>query len=652
MDRVLLADRLAWRARLAFVAAMLAMRAATAAEPPPVSAFFGNEEIGEVRISPSGRYLALMVPATTGRMALAVVEIGSDKRPVVVASSTRADVRSFEWVNDERLAYTIVDLQVAGYDQVFGPGLYSVKRDGSEARSSRGSDLGRGARLLRMLRDGSNDVIVADFTFSSSGELISVNPKRLDVTTGHARSLAFGAPANARGWVFDAKGEPRALVTVRQGVSEVFWRDGSETWRSLMKAPTLSMPWGPYAVDAAGQLYVVARGADSTTVLARFDVASGKLDPEPIVSTPSFDGFAGLVFDDEDKHAIGVRIETDAETAVWFQPERKKLQALADARFPDRVNRTVCAHCLDGGAMLVRSYSDRDPGTYSVYRPSTGEWTTIGRVRPAIEPRQMATLDLHRIKARDGLDLPVWVTTPPGPATGARPAVVLVHGGPWVRGTHWRWDGDAQFLASRGYVVIEPEFRGSTGYGRAHMQAGFRQWGTTMQDDVADAVRWATTKGFVDGKRICIAGASYGGYATLMGAIRYPDLYRCGVAWVAVSDPRLLFEPMWHSDMSSEAREFSLPTLIGDPVKDAEMLKAAAPVERAREIKIPMLLAYGSSDARVPIDHGDRIRAAMRAAGNEPEYIVYAGEGHGWFKVENRVDFWTRVEKFLAKNLN
>ena len=652
MDRVHFAQRFASRALLGFVAATLAMRVASAAESPPPLAFFGNEEIQDVRISPSGHYLALTVPSTAGRMALAVVEIGSDKRPLIVASSSRADIRSFEWVNDERLVYKIVDLQVAGYDQTFGPGLYSVKRDGSEARTSLSSDHDRGSDLLKVLRDGSNDVIVADYTVGSSGELISVNPKRLDVTTGHARSLAYGAPANARGWVFDSKGEPRALVTLRQGVSEVFWHEGPEKWRSLMKSPALSIPWAPYAVDAAGQLYVVARGADSTAVLTRFDVASGKLDPDPIVSTPSFDGFAGLVFDDQEQRVTGVRIETDAETTVWFQPERKRLQALADARFPDRVNRTSCRHCQDGGAMLVHSYSDRDPGSYSVYRPSTGEWITIGRARPAIDPQQMATLDLHRLKARDGLDLPVWVTTPRGPVTAPRPAVVLVHGGPWVRGTHWRWDANAQFLASRGYVVIEPEFRGSTGYGRAHLEAGFRQWGTTMQDDVADAVRWATAKGIVDGKRVCIAGASYGGYATLMGAIRYPDLYRCGVAWVAVSDPRLLFEPMWQSDMPGEARLFSMPTMIGDPVKDAEMLKAAAPVERAREIKVPMLLAYGSSDRRVPIDHGDRIRAALRASGNEPEYIVYSGEGHGWLKVENRIDFWTHVEKFLAKNLN
>lgn len=656
--------RQAGRLLVAFAVAALAMQPALAAEPPlPLSAFFNNNDISEVRISPSGRHLALSVPASTGRMVLAVVELGTDKPPIVVAGGgTRADIYSFEWVNDERLVYNIVDLQVAGYYQSAGPGLFSIKRDGTEARllvrggwlvqtGGIANDLSADHVLLKVLRDGSNDVVVGQVLFDGIRDFVGIVPKRLDVTTGRSSSLAMGTPPNAVEWVFDRKGEPRALRTQSKGVGEVFWREGPEKWRSLLRAPSLSMPWEPHAVDEGGQLYVVAHGADSTDVLTRFDVATGKLDVDPIVSTPGFDGFSDLLFDKGEQRVVGVRVDTDAETTVWFDAERKKLQALADARFPGRVVRATCADCLGGGAMLVRAFSDRDPGTFAVYRPSTGEWTTIGRARPAIDPQQMATLDLHRIKARDGLDMPVWVTTPRGAAPGPRPAVVLVHGGPWVRGGHWRWDADAQFLASRGYVVIEPEFRGSTGFGRSHMRAGFRQWGTTMQDDVADAVRWASDKGLVDGKRVCIAGASYGGYATLMSAIRYPDLYRCGVAWVAVSDPRLLFEPIWRSDMPREAREYSLPIMIGDPVKDAAMLKDAAPVERAREIKIPILMAFGAEDERVPIDHGTRMRAAMRAAGNEPEYVVYAGEGHGWFKVENRIDFWTRVEKFLAKNL-
>jgi dipeptidyl aminopeptidase/acylaminoacyl peptidase len=258
---------------------------------------------------------------------------------------------------------------------------------------------------------------------------------------------------------------------------------------------------------------------------------------------------------------------------------------------------------------------------------------------------------MFRMKARDGLEFPVWITKPRGPSAGPRPAVVLVHGGPWVRGVHWQWNAEAQFLASRGDVVIEPEFRGSTGYGRPLLVSGFKQWGLTMQDDVADAVKWAAARGDIDPKRVCIAGASYGGYATLMGLVRQPEMYKCGVAWVAVTDPRLLFEDTWISDLTNEAREFSNPIMIGDPVKDAALLTNAAPVEHASEIKAPLLMAFGSADRRVPIEHGARLNAAMRKAGLTPQYVVYDGEGHGWLKVENRVDFWGRVEKFLAVQL-
>lgn len=647
-------------------AAVLGGASANAADVVPLAAFFTNNDISSARLSPSGRYLGLRVASKSGRTVLAVVEIGSDKPPVVVASAPDVDIRSFSWVNDDRLVYSIVDLQAAGGDQLYGPGLFSVKRDGEEPRQliralsstdftrTAGNVLGTDHVLLFVPQSGGNDVIVGQYERDNEGTVTGVLPKRVDVTTGRSRPATSGYPDGAVGWVFDRSGEPRVLQTVRNGMSEVYWRaPGQDRWQSLIKAPLLDLPWYPTALDDADRLYVVAKSPDSTEVLKRFDFATGSPEPAALVSAPGFDTRGGLLFDNEKgRRLVGVRIETDAAATVWFDPGRKKLQALADARFANLVNEVWCQGCESGGAMLVLSYSDRDPGTYSVYRPSTEQWTTIGRVRRAVDPKQMATLDLFRIKARDGMDLPVWVTSPREKATSSRAAVVLVHGGPWVRGTHWRWESGAQFLASRGYVVIEPEFRGSDGFGERHFRAGFKQWGTSMQDDVADAVRWAAEKGLVDGKRVCIAGASYGGYATLMGAIRYPDLYRCGVAWVAVTDPRLLFEPSWVSDISREGRNYTMPIMIGDPVKDADLLKAAAPLERAGEIKIPVLMAFGSVDRRVPVEHGTRMRAAMKAAGHEPEYVVYPGEGQAWLKVENRIDFWQRVEKFLARNLN
>jgi dipeptidyl aminopeptidase/acylaminoacyl peptidase len=172
-----------------------------------------------------------------------------------------------------------------------------------------------------------------------------------------------------------------------------------------------------------------------------------------------------------------------------------------------------------------------------------------------------------------------------------------------------------------------------------------------MQDDVADALKWAVAQGWVDGGKVCIAGASYGGFAVLSGLVRDPELYRCGIAWVGVTDHRLMYDASWKNDLSAQVQRYGLPAVLGDPVKDAAMFAATAPIEHAARIKAPVMLAYGGSDTRVPIEHGQRMRAALRAAGNEPEWVVYPDEWHGWYKAETRYDFARRVEAFLAKHL-
>ncbi|WP_377156172.1 alpha/beta hydrolase family protein [Roseateles sp. UC29_93] len=214
------------------------------------------------------------------------------------------------------------------------------------------------------------------------------------------------------------------------------------------------------------------------------------------------------------------------------------------------------------------------------------------------------------------------------------------------------WDGWAQFLASRGYLVIEPEFRGSEGYGDKHYRDGFRQWGQAMQDDIADSLVWARQQKLAS-DRACIAGASYGGYATLMGLAKDGALYRCGVAWLGVTDLMLLVKgDSWvDDDLGSSYRSYMAPTMVGDAVKDADMLKANSPVLLADRIRAPLLLAYGERDVRVPIEHGERMRDALVKAGRPPEWITYRGEAHGFGNLDNSVDFAKRVEVFLAKHL-
>ncbi len=660
------------------LAACFALGAAFAQSPAsapsgaqlPAEMFYRHPDIASAALSPSGRWLAVRTRHGGERLGIMTFDLQDKGKALETVRFADADIRDIYWVNDDRLIFDLVDLEGGSGSQRFAPGLYSVRPDGSELfQLIRSYDKGYVSRtrqireplnwnhtLLEVPIGNGREVIVGEEILDGAGDLVSVRAKRLNVENGSTSSLAFGAPPNARGWWFDPAGEPRVVVASDGAYRTINWRaPGKDDWVQIARYEYLRAPFYPFFVDSAGVLYVTTPdGPAQTNVLRRFDFAAGKPSADKLASTPGFDFRGAVVVDPISGKAVGVRLETDAETTAWFDPRMKALQAKVDARLQGSINRVSCRRCNEPDAIvLVFSYSDRDPGRYWIYRPDGEQWKFAGAARDDIDPAKMATLDFQRIKARDGGDLPLWLTTPAKSARASAPpaAVVLVHGGPWVRGGHWQWDADAQFLASRGYAVIEPEFRGSTGYGEAHFRAGWKQWGGPMQDDVADAVKWAADKGLIDPKRVCIAGASYGGYAALMGLARYPDLYRCGIAWVAVTDPRLMFSSSWLNDIDEESKKYDLRTLIGDPDKDAAMLKAAAPVELAARIKAPVLLAFGGEDRRVPLEHGTLMRDALRAAGNDPEWVVYPDEGHGWLRIETRIDFANRVERFLARNL-
>jgi dipeptidyl aminopeptidase/acylaminoacyl peptidase len=660
------------------LAACFALGAAFAQSPAsapsgaqlPAEMFYRPPDIASAALSPSGRWLAVRTRHGGERLGIMTFDLQDKGKALETVRFADADIRDIYWVNDDRLIFDLVDLEGGSGSQRFAPGLYSVRPDGSELfQLIRSYDKGYVSRtrqireplnwnhtLLEVPIGNGREVIVGEEILDGAGDLVSVRAKRLNVENGSTSSLAFGAPPNARGWWFDPAGEPRVVVASDGAYRTINWRaPGKDDWVQIARYEYLRAPFYPFFVDSAGVLYVTTPdGPAQTNVLRRFDFAAGKPSADKLASTPGFDFRGAVVVDPISGKAVGVRLETDAETTAWFDPRMKALQAKVDARLQGSINRVSCRRCNEPDAIvLVFSYSDRDPGRYWIYRPDGEQWKFAGAARDDIDPAKMATLDFQRIKARDGGDLPLWLTTPAKSARASAPpaAVVLVHGGPWVRGGHWQWDADAQFLASRGYAVIEPEFRGSTGYGEAHFRAGWKQWGGPMQDDVADAVKWAADKGLIDPKRVCIAGASYGGYAALMGLARYPDLYRCGIAWVAVTDPRLMFSSSWLNDIDEESKKYDLRTLIGDPDKDAAMLKAAAPVELAARIKAPVLLAFGGEDRRVPLEHGTLMRDALRAAGNDPEWVVYPDEGHGWLRIETRINFANRVERFLARNL-
>ena len=672
-----------WLSPLVLLACLLstaspAQSPAAAAAQLPAEAFFKHPDVLDAQLSPAGTHLAFTTAAGADRVALVVVDLAPGGRATRAAVFGDADVVRFNWVNNRRLIFGLADLETgSGENQYFMPGTYAVDADGENLRLLIGPRFGE----VRLLQSGrrldpealgwfhvllhipppqpgvdNEEVVVGRMTFGFDDDLSQIAPLWLNVNTGRTRSIDLQAPVGSVGWLFDSRGEARVAVTQRNGRQAVHWRGPGQTgWQLLSDSEQLRAPFTPRHVDDSGNLYVTHRsGPQGYAVLSRYDFERRAPATEPWVTAPGFDFNGKVLRGRAGAAAAGVRLETDAEVTVWIDPQMKALQQMVDERLPNGINRISCERCGERDmVVLVNHFSDRHPGQYWLYSAASKKWRLVFQVMAGIDPAQMASVDFERIKARDGRDLPLWLTLPAGRKPGSPgPAVVLVHGGPWVRGGHWRWSAMEQFLASRGYLVISPEFRGSLGYGSAHFEAGWKQWGQAMQDDVADAVLWAQAQGLAD-QRVCIAGASYGGYATLMGLVRHPELYRCGVAWVAVTDPFLFLEGSWwiRDDVSESGRRHSLPQMVGDAKADAQMLTSVSPVAQAHRIRAPLLLAFGEADLRVPLAHGKRLREALRKAGREPQWVSYPNEGHSWRLTQTHADFAQRVEKFLAEHL-
>lgn len=644
----------------------------------PLEQFFKDPDIVRVALSPSGQKLAITTNRGGERIGLFVYDMTGQGSMQRVAQFSSVDIRTFNWVGDNRLLFTVMDYS-EGLGRPDGAwGLYSVKENGEDlkelvkrraplvvdsSRNTKSLDWNHVLLNIPLSKEDTtlHEVLIAELDFDRQRKRPTYrHPIWINIDTGKTRPVNFRVPVGTTNWIFDQSGNPRVAFTQEGANVKVFWKSHKESeWTPLVEGSIRGLPFVPRSVDESGALYVTRlEGKEGYRVLTKYSQETKTPDVKTIIKAPGFDFQGGLIFDGNSGHSLGIRVTTDAETSIWFSEERRQFQAMVDKQLLGRINRISCVKCsTEDEVALVLSYSDSDPGSYWIYRakPRTGKpkFLPIGKIRDQVEPKKMATLDIHRIKARDGREIPVWVTTPNGATKGkALPAVVLVHGGPWVRGVTWQWNPLAQFLASRGYLVIEPEFRGSAGYGKDHEIAGYKQFGQAMQNDIADSLLWAQKNNLATDKA-CIAGASYGGYSTFMGLIRNPELFRCGIAWVALADLNLYIQGSnWITDDISEiARSASLPDMVGDVEKDSAMLAENSPILNASKLKAPLLMAYGEADLRVPLTHGERMRDALIKAGNPPEWVVYYGEGHGWALLKTKLDFYGRMEKLLQKIL-
>ena len=637
--------------------------AQTVAAAPSIAEFFKNPSFSKAELSPDGQTVAMLVADKNDRVMLAAMDVVT-MQAKILAKYTDSDIRSFHWVNGHRLVYDLTDLSAGAGDINLAPGLFAINKDGSESRQL-------AERVVSVTKEHSINKIMPWNTYfqavkhvAGSDEIFVIqsndvysNYRRtyslISLNTVTGKSVAVSRPGDVSKWVIDQDGQARIAVTEGKGTSAIFYRDpANEEWQKLTEFDTYgtkNLAFSPLFFGPDGKLLVTARLGKDTYSVYQYDIASRQLAKDALVSLKGYDFKGQFLFNKEQKKLLGIRHETDAIGTTWFDQDMQQLQKKIDSYLPSTANLISISEEKRSDFVLIFSYSDTHPGIWRLYDIKADKFHTLGESHPGINPKQMADKDMVRYKARDGLEIPAYLTLPKG-KTKNLPMVVLVHGGPYVRGGHWNWDAQVQFLASRGYAVLEPDFRGSTGYGYQHFRAGWKQWGLAMQDDITDGTRWAIAKGYADPQRICIAGASYGGYATLMGLIREPDLYRCGIDWVGVTDINLLYNVSW-SDITEYHEKYGMPAMVGDQLKDAEQLKTTSPLLRAAEIKQPLLLAYGAADQRVPLVHGSKFYDAVKANNPKVEWVVYPEEGHGWRLLKNKVDFWGRVDKFLDANI-
>jgi dipeptidyl aminopeptidase/acylaminoacyl peptidase len=652
--------------------ACLALPAFAAPSKPsdiPVESFFRRPEFTQMMLSPDGQKLAAIVPRE-GRGNLVVIDLAKNVRNVITNFSS-IDVARAYWVDSRRLCMRVADGQeVTG--EFTDRGTFCIDADGENVRDFRRLGLPPGSegeadasrRIFPLVRasDHSGKMIVA----MSLRSRYSSDVYRFDTRTGRYELLSDDSPGDVIGWVLDRHDVPRVAVSQPEQrsasdkvIRTVWYRDSADSrWEKLHQTEMTGVleeagAFEPLDFDFDDRtLYVSATNGEDKAAIYAYDTKTRKLG-ERLFRHPLIDLGDGLVFDKMGRKLLGLRYSADMPSVVWVDPAMQRLQASIDKALPKTVNR-ISLPDESADRALVFAQSDRDPGTYYLLDRKKGSIEELAKTRDWLEPNLMAERRFIQYPARDGMMIPAWVTVPKGGAKDL-PLVVHIHGGPNVRGyegIEWgRWP-DAQFLASRGYVVLEPEPRGSTGYGRKLLTGGFRQWGQAAQDDINDGALFLVKEGLVDKSRMCLFGASYGGYAAAMGVVRDPDLWKCSAPYLAVTDLFAL-QGATYTDTARASYYFqsTFKKLVGDSDADREMFDRISPARHADRVKAPVFIAAGSADVRVPPSQDAAFVSALKSYSKKVEYVVYNGEGHGFNKDEHVFDYYHRLEKFLAENL-
>ncbi len=632
------------------LAGLLACLAIGAGQPgkatPPAGPIVPSAEdfgalpyLTEPVISPDGNHLLARTQAD-GKPRLLIIDLTDDKgRESAIAVTDVEDIVSYQWAGNSTLL-----IGVSGKIKILGVEIRSTATIVYDLNTgkSRPLDVGRGLC--------GPDIVFVDpagkFILVAAQASIFDSPGvyRVDPATGQ-NTLIVKPQEGVWSWFADTSGVVRTGIASTDGKWWVYYR--SDENASFRRSPAHLLRDKANQIDTMAVApgsdsgYAMASGASGRFGLYRYDFAGDRLG-ELIYENP----VADLTdFDLGDKGQLeSVSYTDDRARILWYDPALRALQGKLDKALPGSSTRIVSTSA-DRSKLVILATSATDPATYYLLDRKTSKMMVVAAPFDHLEGKQLADMESVSYKARDGLDIPAYLTLPPGRPAKDLPLVIMPHGGPFARDA-WGFDVWVQFLASRGYVVLQPNFRGSTGYGRDFVEKGNGQWGRGMQDDIDDGVRWLVARGTVDAKRVCIMGASFGGYAAEWAAVRNPDIYRCAISLAGVSDIA--------AQLKYDRKAWIAPRYFRDwreriQGRDGLALDSLSPAKRAADLKIPILIAHGDKDTNVPPAQSQMLVDALTKLGRPPEYYVYKGEGHGFARPENQTDFLKKVEAFLAK---
>ncbi len=600
-----------------------------------VEDFFKNPEKAGFQLSPDGKYYAYEAPYKH-RMNIFVREIGKDTA-LRLTSDTARDISGFFWGNNSRILY----LKDTGGDENFK--LFGVNVDGSNLKGLTDFDKVR-TEMIDDLPDIDEYVIVG----MNKRNPQVFDPYRLDINTGELTQLAEN-PGNIQSWITDHDGKLRMATAVTDGVntSVLFRETESEPFKTVLTTSFKESMAPQFFTFDNKNIYASSNLGRDKSAIVEFDPRTGK-EVKMLYENKDYDVDA-LFYSRARKVLTAARFTSWKRERYFFDKQFEGMVGKLKKELGD-VDFGFVSNNKAEDKYIVYSFSDKTQGAYYLYDVKTGKVDKIADLAPWLDEKEMAGMLPIEYKSRDGLIINGYLTLPKGyTLDNAKnlPVVVNPHGGPWYR-DEWGFNPEVQFLANRGYAVLQMNFRGSTGYGRKFWEASFKQWGKAMQDDITDGVNWLVDKGIADKSRVAIYGGSYGGYATLAGVTFTPDLYAAAVDYVGVSNLFTFMKtvpPYWKPmlDMFHE--------MVGDPKKDSLLMVAESPVMHADKIKTPLFVAQGKNDPRVNIDESNQMVEALKKRGIVVEYMVKDNEGHGFHNEENRYDFYRAMDKFLGEHM-